>query len=64
MGLILTFNKEKNEWEAPAETAQVDQDIDVTDFNKGIIWRTPDGRSIRVTLGDDLEFIKTDITPP
>lgn len=44
--------------------SQTDQDIEITDSTKGIILNSPSGKKYRVTIDDDGEFVKEEITPP
>jgi lipopolysaccharide export system protein LptC len=64
MSKIITFNIETQEWEAPADTAAVDQDIEVTDFSKGVVLKSPDGSRWRVTMENDGTLTTTNLTPP
>ncbi len=42
--------------------SQTDQDIEITDSTKGIILKSPSGNRYRITIDDDGEFIKEEIT--
>ena len=42
--------------------SQTDQDIEITDSTKGIILNSPSGNRYRITVDDDGEFIKEEIT--
>tara|TARA_Y100000004_G_scaffold143736_1_gene163604 strand:- start:659 stop:886 length:228 start_codon:yes stop_codon:yes gene_type:complete len=44
--------------------SQTDQDIEITDSTKGIILNSPTGKKYRVTIDDEGEFVKEEITPP
>ncbi len=63
MGIILTFNSDTSEWEAPAETAETTQDIKITDAAKGIVLTNANGEIWRVTLQNDGTLLTTNITP-
>ena len=43
---------------------QTNQDIEITDFNKGIILTSPLGKKFRITINDDGELIKSEIIEP
>lgn len=40
----------------------VEQDIEITDSTKGIILNSPSGKRYRITIDDDGDFIKEEIT--
>ena len=42
--------------------SQTEQDIEITDSTKGIILNSPSGKRYRITIDDDGEFIKEEIT--
>tara|TARA_R100000908_G_scaffold65281_1_gene53811 strand:- start:151 stop:372 length:222 start_codon:yes stop_codon:yes gene_type:complete len=55
----------KNYLEARIDTkigSQTDQDIEITDSTKGIILNSPSGKRYRITIDDDGDFIKEEIT--
>ncbi len=55
----------KNYLDARIDTkigSQTDQDIEITDSTKGIILNSPSGNRYRITIDDDGEFIKEEIT--
>jgi hypothetical protein len=55
----------KNYLDARIDTkigSQTDQDIEITDSTKGIIFNSPTGKRYRVTIDDDGDFIKEEIT--
>ena len=55
----------KNYLDARIDTkigSQTDQDIEITDATKGIILKSPSGNRYRITIDDDGEFIKEEIT--
>lgn len=55
----------KNYLDARIDTkigSQTDQDIEITDSTKGIILNSPSGNRYRITVDDDGEFIKEEIT--
>jgi len=62
MARILTFNIDTQEWEAPADTAAVDQDIEITDSAKGVVL-TSATKKWRLTVDDTGTLLITDITP-
>jgi len=39
-----------------------EQDIEITDSTKGIILNSPSGKRYRITIDDDGDFIKEEIT--
>jgi|TARA_B100001559_G_scaffold316515_1_gene320183 hypothetical protein len=43
-------------------SSQTDQDIEITDSTKGIILNSPSGKRYRVTVDDNGDLIKTEIT--
>ncbi len=55
----------KNYLDARIDTkigSQTDQDIEITDSTKGIILNSSSGNRYRITIDDDGEFIKEEIT--
>jgi hypothetical protein len=59
------FREHKDLIDAKLES-QTNQDIEITDFNKGIILNSPTGKKFRITINDNGELIKNEITdsPP
>jgi len=59
------FREYKDLIDAKLES-QTNQDIEITDFNKGIILNSPTGKKFRITINDNGELIKNEITdsPP
>jgi len=62
MGKIKTYNNETEEWEVAGDTAQTDQDIEITDSTKGVILNSAT-KQWRLTVDDTGTLLITEIIP-